>query len=88
MLAVEDGHEAITFLILQHGATTDAPDRSGRMPLDVATSKGYQVIEKLLGFGVPGTAIADSDRFWRSFQGHRPFRMSRRIARNSKLPPI
>ena len=33
----------------------------------MATSQGYQVIEKLLGFGVSGTAIADSDRFWKKF---------------------
>ena len=67
MLAVEEGHEAITFLLLQHGGRPDAPDCSGRTPLDVAASQGYQVIEKLLDFGVSGTAIADRDRFWKKF---------------------
>ncbi len=67
MLAVEEGHEAIVYLLLQHGATIEAPDRSGRTPIDVAVSKGYQIIEKLLGFGESGTAIADRERFWKTF---------------------
>ena len=72
MLAVEEGHEAIAFLLLQHGATTDARDRSGRTPLDVAVSKGHQIIEKLLDFGVSVAAIADRDRFWRSYSRIQP----------------
>ena len=67
MLAVEEGHEAIVFLLLQQGATIEAHDRLGKTLIDVAVSKGYQTIEKLLGFGESGTAIADRDRFWRTF---------------------
>ena len=67
MLAVDKGHEAIVYLLLQYGATIEAPDQSGKTPIDVAVSEGYQIIEKLLGFGESGTAIADRDRFWRTF---------------------
>ena len=67
MLAVEEGHEAIVYLLLQHGATIEAPDPSERTPIDVAISKGYQIIEKLLGFGDSGTAIADREEFWKTF---------------------
>ena len=67
MLAVEEGHEAIVYLLLQHGATIAAPDPSERTPIDVAISKGYQIIEKLLDFGDSGTAIADREEFWKTF---------------------
>ena len=67
MLAVEEGHEAIAFLLLQHGSAIEAPDETGKTPIEVAISRKYQVIEKLLGFGESATAIADRDRFWRCF---------------------
>ena len=64
MTAIEMGHEAITFLLLQHGAKIDA-DESGKA-IDVAVSKGYRTIEKLLKFGEGEKAIADRDRWWKS----------------------
>ena len=64
--AIETGHEAITFLLLQHGAKIDDPDWLGKKPMDLAVSKGYRTIEKLLSFGDGKTAIADRDRWWKS----------------------
>ena len=61
MTATEMGHEAIAFLLLQHGAKIDA-DESGKA-IDVAVSKGYRTIEKLLKFGEGEKAIADRDRW-------------------------
>ena len=64
--AIETGHEAITFLLLQHGAKLDDTDGSGNKPMDVAVSKGNRAIEKMLKFGEGETAIADRDRWWKS----------------------
>ena len=66
MTAIEMGHEAITFLLLQHGAKIDATDGSGNKLIDVAVSKGYRTIEKLLKFGEGKKAIADRDRWWKT----------------------
>ena len=66
MTAIEMGHEAITFVLLQHGAKIDNPDWLGNKPMDLAVSKGYRTIEKLLSFGDGKTAIADRDRWWKS----------------------
>ena len=64
--AIETGHAAITFLLLQHGAKIDDTDRPENQPMDMAVSKGYRTIEKLLSFGDGKTAIADRDRWWKS----------------------
>lgn len=64
--AIETGHEAITFLLLQHGAKIDDTDGSGNKPMDVAVSKGYRTIEKLLSFGDGETAIANRDSWWKT----------------------
>ena len=64
--AIEIEQEAITFLLLQHGAKIDDADGSGNKPMDVAISKGNRTIEKLLILGDGKTAIADRDRWWKS----------------------
>ena len=64
--AIETGHEAITFLLLRHGAKIDDTDRPENKPMDMAVSKGYRKIGKLLSFGDGKSAIADRDRRWKS----------------------
>ena len=64
--AIEMGHEAITFLLLQYGAKINETDGSGNKPMDVAVSKGTRAIEKMLKFGEGKTAIADRDCWWKS----------------------
>ena len=66
MTAIDMRHEAITFLLLQHGAGIDTTDGSGNKPIDVAISKGYRTIEKLLSFGEGKQAIADRDSWWKT----------------------
>ena len=65
MTAIDMRHEAITFLLLQHGAKIDA-NGSGNKPIEVAVSKRYRVIEKLLKFGEGKKAIADRDDWWKT----------------------
>ena len=66
MTAIDMRHEAITFLLLQHGAGIDTTDGSGNKPIDVAISKGYRTIEKLLSFGEGKQAVADRDCWWKT----------------------